>query len=139
MNFGKRFEEDFKASVPSSSLLIRLNDSPQAFSKSSITRFTHRTPCDFLVFDSINRNYYINTGVTLAGVVEGNTGGYVDVSKLSYVTISSVSVQARFRLGLTNELSDTMTINSGVNLDSNTGKKTTIDTTNYKYLIKLLT
>lgn len=52
---GKQFEADFKRSVPSSSLLIRLNDSPQAFSKSKMTRFTHRTPCDFILFDGKRR------------------------------------------------------------------------------------
>lgn len=50
-NSGKIFEQDFKSSIPSHILLIRLNDSPQAFSKSKLTRFTHRTPCDFLLFD----------------------------------------------------------------------------------------
>ena len=50
-NVGKVFEEDFKTSTPSYALLIRLNDSPQAFSKSNLTRFTHRTPCDFILFD----------------------------------------------------------------------------------------
>lgn len=52
-NSGKIFESDFRSSVPSNILLIRLNDSPQAFSKSKLTRFTHRTPCDFLLFDGI--------------------------------------------------------------------------------------
>ena len=52
-NVGKIFESDFKSSIPSNILIIRLNDSPQAFSKSKFTRFTHRTPCDFLLFDGI--------------------------------------------------------------------------------------
>lgn len=54
-NKGKIFEDDFKKSIPPSSLLIRLNDSPQAFSKSSFTKFTHKTPCDFILFDCIHR------------------------------------------------------------------------------------
>ena len=52
---GKQFENDFKESIPSNHLLIRLNDSPQAFSKSNLTRFTHRTPYDFILFDTGKR------------------------------------------------------------------------------------
>lgn len=55
---GKRFEADFKASVPHSSLVVRLNDSPQAFSKSKLTRFTHKTPCDFILFDGGLRSLF---------------------------------------------------------------------------------
>jgi hypothetical protein len=50
-NTGKVFEADFRASLPPRVLVVRLNDSPQAFSKSKLTRFTRRTPCDFILFD----------------------------------------------------------------------------------------
>lgn len=50
-NTGKVFEADFRTSLPSHVLIVRLNDSPQAFSKSKLTRFTCRTPCDFILFD----------------------------------------------------------------------------------------
>lgn len=52
---GKKFESDFKSSIPDSILLIRLNDSPQVFAKSKLTSYTHKTPCDFIVFDCCNR------------------------------------------------------------------------------------
>lgn len=51
-NSGKVFEDQFKKSVPDYCLLQRLNDSPQAFSKSNLTRFTCKTPCDFFMFDN---------------------------------------------------------------------------------------
>lgn len=54
-NIGKRFEEDFKKSVPTSSLLIRLQDPPQSFAKSENTKFSHKNPCDFLLFDCEHR------------------------------------------------------------------------------------
>lgn len=51
-NSGKAFEEDFKASIPGFCLLQRLNDAPQVFSQSNLTRFTVKQPCDFIMFDT---------------------------------------------------------------------------------------
>lgn len=53
-NTGKRFESDFKASVPDKCLLIRLNDPPQSFGGGS-ARFSIKNPCDYLAFDSKRR------------------------------------------------------------------------------------
>lgn len=49
MNVGKRFEDDFKKSIPDYALCIRLRDEPQAFKKTA--RFSHKQPFDFIVFD----------------------------------------------------------------------------------------
>ena len=57
-NSGKIFEDQFKKSVPDYCLLQRLNDSPQAFSKSNLTRFTCKTPCDFFMLDDISGLLY---------------------------------------------------------------------------------
>ena len=57
-NVGKIFEQQFKISVPDYCLLQRLNDSPQAFKQSNLTRFTRENPCDFFLFDSIARILY---------------------------------------------------------------------------------
>lgn len=57
-NVGKAFEADFKNSVPDYCLTIRLPDPPQAFTQRSDTRFSHKNPCDFLVFDTKNRILY---------------------------------------------------------------------------------
>ena len=57
-NVGKIFEEQFKISVPNYCLLQRLNDSPQAFKQSNLTRFTRENPCDFFLFDSIAHILY---------------------------------------------------------------------------------
>ena len=47
---GKKFESDYKKSVPDYCLLIRLNDSPAAFKKN--LKFTPNNPCDYIMFDS---------------------------------------------------------------------------------------
>ena len=57
-NTGKVFEDDFKKSIPEWCLLQRLNDAPQAFSMSNLTRFTHKQPCDFILFDTDGRVLY---------------------------------------------------------------------------------
>jgi hypothetical protein len=57
-NVGKIFEESIKNSMPDYTLLIRLNDSPQAFKQSKLTRFTPRTPFDYICFDTNSRTLY---------------------------------------------------------------------------------
>lgn len=52
---GKRFEDCFKKSIPDDCLLIRLPDPPQAFSQSSLSKFSVKNPCDFILFDTKNR------------------------------------------------------------------------------------
>lgn len=51
-NVGKIFEESIKKSMPEHVLLIRLNDSPQVFKKSKLTRFTPKNPFDYICFDT---------------------------------------------------------------------------------------
>lgn len=58
-NEGKKFEEDFQKSVPLYCLLMRLRDSAQSFSMdSSKLRFSLKNPCDFILFDSVERIFF---------------------------------------------------------------------------------
>lgn len=53
-NSGKIFEDDFKSSINNDRcLLIRLNDQPQSFAKSA--RFSLKSPCDFVLYDSVTK------------------------------------------------------------------------------------
>ena len=54
-NKGKVFEDDWKSSVPEYCLNIRLPDPPQSFTQRSDTRFSHKNPCDFVMFSSKHR------------------------------------------------------------------------------------
>lgn len=54
-NSGKVFEQQFRKSVPPHCYLLRLNDPPQSFSKSSAARFSPKNPFDFILFDTENR------------------------------------------------------------------------------------
>lgn len=58
MNEGKKFEAAIKKSVPDYALVIRLNDSAQAFKQSNLARFTPKNPCDYIVFDSEAKTLY---------------------------------------------------------------------------------
>lgn len=55
-NVGKRFEEDFKSSMPEYVLCHRLPDPAQSFEKTA--KFSHKNPCDFHLFDTKNRTFY---------------------------------------------------------------------------------
>lgn len=57
-NVGKVFEEQIKKSTPEHVLLIRLNDSPQAFKKSNLTRFTPKNPFDYICFNTKSRTLF---------------------------------------------------------------------------------
>lgn len=57
-NVGKKFEEQFKNSVPKTALIYRLPDSTNSFSGGVQLRFTRRNPFDFLIFDTVNRYLY---------------------------------------------------------------------------------
>lgn len=57
-NAGKRFEEDFKSSVPSYCWYKRLNDNAASWAGGANTRFTSRNECDCLLFDDTTRTLY---------------------------------------------------------------------------------
>lgn len=68
-NTGKRFEADFKKSVPSYALLYRLPDSAQAFGGNSNLRFSSKNPFDYLIWDSKKHILYALELKTVAGKV----------------------------------------------------------------------
>jgi recombination protein U len=49
-NIGKRFENNFKSSIPSDVLYYRLKDSAQSFGGSSNLRFSSKNPCDAFLY-----------------------------------------------------------------------------------------
>ena len=51
MNVGKKFENDFKKSIPDNILLFRLPDAAQAFGGGNL-RFSRKNPFDYLLFNS---------------------------------------------------------------------------------------
>jgi recombination protein U len=57
-NVGKIFEDSIKQSIPDNMFLVRLNDSPQAFKKSNLTRFTPKNPFDYICFNTESRTLF---------------------------------------------------------------------------------
>lgn len=58
-NEGKKFEEDFKSSVPETCWIYRLRDNAASFSGGNQTRFSSTNICDFILFDDITRKLYL--------------------------------------------------------------------------------
>ena len=58
MNAGKIFEQQIKKSVPDYCLLYRLKDEPQSFTQSKYSKYSHKNPFDFFMFDTLNKVLY---------------------------------------------------------------------------------
>lgn len=61
VNFGKRFEDDFKSSLPDYCLIHRLRDSGQSFTnyaERSDNNYSWKNECDFIFFDDRHRIEY---------------------------------------------------------------------------------
>lgn len=89
--------------------------------------------------DGVNQNYYLNNDVNLCGQTVGNSGLAINVSQYSQLTVSTQSIQERYRVGCVDFLptgSDfsTRPVFNGVNKDG-TNDSITVDTTDYNYLI----
>ena len=84
-----------------------------------------------------NEKYYINTSVNLCGFNNNDIGMAIDVSNLTNVTISTRSIQDRYRIGCVDTVptdAKTVTCYNGRNKDG-TKDSYTIDTKDYNYLI----
>lgn len=84
-----------------------------------------------------NVNLYINGSVNVCGYANNDTGMAIDVSKLTNVTISTRSIQDRYRAACVNTVPQSgnpVTCYNGKNKDG-TKDSYTIDTTGYNYLI----
>ncbi len=84
-----------------------------------------------------NVKCYINSSKSICGVTDNDTGMAIDASKLTNVTISTRSIQDRYRVGCTNTVptkEGPITCYNG-RIKDGTKDSFTIDTTNYNYLI----
>lgn len=58
-NYGKRFEQDIKQSVPETCWLYRLRDNAASFGGSATTRFSSSNICDYICYDDITQTLYL--------------------------------------------------------------------------------
>lgn len=87
--------------------------------------------------DGQNAKYYLNNEVNLCGIGDNDTGMSIDVSKLTNVTISTKSIQDRYRVGCVDTVPTkgvNVTCYNGIRKDG-TKDSYTIDTTGHNYLI----
>ena len=84
-----------------------------------------------------NENYYIDNDTSLCGFNNNDIGMAIDVSNLTSVTISTRSIQDRYRIGCVDTVptkENVVTCYNGKRKDG-TKDSYTIDTTDYNYLI----
>ena len=89
--------------------------------------------------DGVNQNYYLNIEVYFCGYAVGDSGLAINVSQYSQLTVSTQSIQERYRVGCVDSLPTGAGVNevpvfNGVNKDG-TNDSITVDTTDYNYLI----
>lgn len=58
VNAGKKFENNWKASLPDDVLYYRLPDPPQSFNQTNHLRFSWRNPCDIFILNPRTRTFY---------------------------------------------------------------------------------
>jgi hypothetical protein len=91
------------------------------------------------LFDGVNQNYYLNNEVYRCGYAVGDSGLAINVSQYSQLTVSTQSIQERYRVGCVDSLptgagSSEVPVFNGVNKDG-TNDSIIVDTTDYNYLI----
>ena len=91
------------------------------------------------LYDGVNQGYYLNNEVKLCGCTELDSGFAINVSQYSQLTVSTQSIQERYRVGCVDSLPTgagvlEVPVFNGVNKDG-TNDYITVDTTDYNYLI----
>lgn len=88
--------------------------------------------------NGITQNYYVNQAATRCGYAVGDSGLIIEVDGASDYTISSNTVQTRYRVGCLNEIpvegASNAIVYNGSNKDG-TSDSVTINTNGYKYLV----
>lgn len=88
--------------------------------------------------NGVNNGLWINSGATTCGIGDTDSGLFIDVSELSYVTVSTRNVQERYRVGNINTLptKEVPNVNcyNGTQMDG-LNISYTLGTTGYKYLV----
>ncbi len=88
--------------------------------------------------NGVNNGLWLSSGATICGISNTDSGLFIDVSELSYVTVSTRNKQKRYRVGNINTLPTKENPNidcyNGTQMDGQ-DKSYTLDTTGYKYLV----
>ena len=115
-NEGKKFENDFKASVPSTCWIYRLRDNASSFAGGTNTRFTSSNICDYIMHDDNTRTLFLieckstkSTSISLTMLRQNQIDGLKEASK--HMLVAGMIVNFR------NENNDTFFITIDEYLD----------------------
>ena len=115
-NEGKKFENDFKASVPSTCWIYRLRDNASSFAGGTNTRFTSSNICDYIMHDDNTRTLFLieckstkSTSISLTMLRQSQIDSLKEVSK--HMLVAGMIVNFR------NENNDTFFITIDEYLD----------------------
>ena len=91
-NEGKKFENDFKASVPDTCWIYRLRDNASSFAGGENTRFTSSNICDYIMSDDKTRTMFLieckstkGTSIPLTMLRQNQIDGLTEASKHNLV------------------------------------------------------
>ena len=85
---GKKFENDFKQSVPNNCWIYRLRDNASSFSGGNNTRFASSNICDYILLDDDSKTLYLlelkstkSTSIPLSMIRQNQIDGLLEASK----------------------------------------------------------
>lgn len=91
-NEGKKFENDWKASIPDNCWIYRLRDNASSFAGGENTRFTSSNICDYIMLDDRTRTMFLveckstkGTSIPLTMLRQNQIDGLKDASKHNLV------------------------------------------------------
>lgn len=91
-NAGKKFEQDWKASVPDTCWIYRLRDNASSFSGGTNTRFASSNICDYILLDDTTRTLVLmelksvqTTSISLSIIRPNQIDGLLDASRHNLV------------------------------------------------------
>lgn len=121
---GKKFEHDFKQSIPDNCWIYRLKDNASSFSGGNNTRFASSNICDYIILDDNSKTLYLlelkstkSNSIPLSMIRQNQIDGLLEASK--HVLKAGIIINFR------NENNDTffISINNFLYMLNNTCKK----------------
>ena len=124
-NEGKKFENDFKSSVPDTCWIYRLRDNASSFANGTNTRFTSNNICDYFLFDDMTKTLFLieckstkSTSIPLTMIRDNQIKGLKEASKHNLVAGILVNFRNENNDTFFIEIDDFVTMMNSINKKS---------------------